>query len=100
MQPLEIAVREPDTVKSFEFLSEVALKSAAVADVRTIRVFQTAQLFDEALLNALFFERERLGSRILRIVGVRQYGHASILGLQFVREVRKISRLRHEFIMN
>jgi len=40
----ELAVSEVDALQGFEFFAEVLLKRSAVADVRTIRVFEVAEL--------------------------------------------------------
>lgn len=72
-QALKFAFGKADAVESLEFLAEVFFQRGAVADIGTIGVFETAQLFDEPLLDALLLEDESL--RIWGLWGVDVRGH-------------------------
>jgi hypothetical protein len=50
-ETLELAICEVDAIEFFEVLSKILFQGRPVANVRTVFVFQAAQLFDE-----LFFE--------------------------------------------
>ena len=55
-QALEFTIRQANMVECLEFFTEIFLQRDSVADVGTIGVFETAQLFDEQLLDALLFK--------------------------------------------
>lgn len=73
-QALELAVGEADAVEGFELVAEVLFQRGAVADVVTVGVFETAQLLDKRVLDALLFKNESLGNRALGIAALRRHG--------------------------
>ena len=77
-EALEFAIGKADAVEGLELLAEVVLEGGAVADVGAMGVLETAQLFDEGVLDVLLFENERLGSRILRVFAVRGRWHGGV----------------------
>lgn len=53
-QALELRIGQADPVQRLELLAEITLHRRAVADVRTQRVLELAELFDQLLLDGAF----------------------------------------------
>lgn len=59
-EPRELGIGEADLVERLELLAEVALQRLAVANVRSIGVFERHELLDQLGFDFLFFGRVRV----------------------------------------
>jgi len=71
-QPGELAIGEADAVESLELFAEVGFKTSAVADVRTILVFESLEFADESVFDMVLPD----GTRMINIAFGR--GHCVI----------------------